>query len=306
MVKFLVMDVDGTLTDGKIYMGFQGEMFKAFNVKDGCGIKDILPQYGIIPIIITARYSEFLVNRCKELGITELYQGEKEKLNKLEEIIKNFNIKFSSEYSLKDCAYIGDDILDIECVRKVKKLGGVTGCPNDAIGEIKEIVDYICVQEGGNGAVRDFIEYLIKKDHEVNIENRIKKSINYITKLDLQKIPVGTYYIDENIFYMIQEYETKEIDQCKLESHRKYIDIQWIIKGTEIIDVANISSLEVAEKYDEGKDIIFWKKLKRMQRICLKEGSYVVFYPENAHMPCISAYGANKLVKKMVIKIKIY
>lgn len=60
MIKFLIMDVDGTLTDGKIYMGNQGELMKAFDVKDGCGIKDILPQYGIVPIIITARESEIL------------------------------------------------------------------------------------------------------------------------------------------------------------------------------------------------------------------------------------------------------
>ena len=67
MIKYLIMDVDGTLTDGKIYMGPNGETIKVFDIKDGCGIKDILPQYDIIPVIITARETKMLENRCKEL-----------------------------------------------------------------------------------------------------------------------------------------------------------------------------------------------------------------------------------------------
>lgn len=77
--KFLIMDVDGTLTDGKIYMADSGELFKAFDIKDGCGIKDILKLYGIIPIIITARQSKILENRCKELDISYLFQGIRKK-----------------------------------------------------------------------------------------------------------------------------------------------------------------------------------------------------------------------------------
>ena len=68
-IKVLVMDVDGTLTDGKIYIGENGEMMKAFNVKDGCGIHDILMPQGVMPIIITGRNSEIVKQRCKELDI---------------------------------------------------------------------------------------------------------------------------------------------------------------------------------------------------------------------------------------------
>ena len=81
MTKYLVMDVDGTLTDGKIYMGALGELMKAFNVKDGCGMHDIL-----IPVIIIGRYSDCLVRGCKELGVKELYQGESDKLVKLKSV----------------------------------------------------------------------------------------------------------------------------------------------------------------------------------------------------------------------------
>jgi len=74
-IKYFVMDVDGTLTDGKIYMGENGEVCKAFNIKDGYGICHLLPAIGAKPIIITGRKSKILENRCRELGITELHQG---------------------------------------------------------------------------------------------------------------------------------------------------------------------------------------------------------------------------------------
>lgn len=162
MIKFLIMDVDGTLTDGKIYMGENGELFKAFNIKDGCGIKDILPDYGIIPVIITARKSTILHNRCKELSITYLYQDIRNKLEHLESIISNYNKENDTLYGLKDCAYIGDDILDLQCMNAVKEAGGIIGCPRDAIKKVKVLADYVAEHNGGDGAVRDFIEWLIE------------------------------------------------------------------------------------------------------------------------------------------------
>ena len=152
-IKYLIMDVDGTLTDGKIYMGCNGEVFKAFDIKDGCGIHDILIPKGIIPVIITGRSSEILENRCKELGITQLYQGVSDKLDKLTEIIK--------EENLSQTAYIGDDINDLPCMSEIKQVGGVVGCPKDAVNEVKEISDFVSNKNGGNGAVREFIEWMI-------------------------------------------------------------------------------------------------------------------------------------------------
>lgn len=154
MIKYLIMDVDGTLTDGKIYMGHEGEMLKAFDVKDGCGIKDILPNHGIIPIIITARESKILENRCKELSINHLYQGERDKIGRLKEILQD-------DTKLSQCAYIGDDILDIQCMIPVKEAGGKIGCPADAVKKVKDIADFVSSKNGGDGAVREFIEWLI-------------------------------------------------------------------------------------------------------------------------------------------------
>lgn len=153
MIKYLVMDVDGTLTDGKIYMGAHGEMMKAFNIKDGCGIHDIAIPGGIIPVIITGRTSEIVKKRCGELGIQQVYQGIKNKIEQLNSIADD----------LSQVAYIGDDINDLPCMIPVKEAGGVVGCPADAVERVKEISDFVALHNGGDGAVRDFIEWIIKE-----------------------------------------------------------------------------------------------------------------------------------------------
>lgn len=153
MIKYLVMDVDGTLTDGKIYMGAHGEMMKAFNIKDGCGIHDIAIPGGIIPVIITGRTSEIVKKRCGELGIQQVYQGIKNKIEQLNSIADD----------LSQVAYIGDDINDLSCMIPVKEAGGVVGCPADAVERGKEISDFVALHNGGDGAVRDFIEWIIKE-----------------------------------------------------------------------------------------------------------------------------------------------
>lgn len=154
MIKYFVMDVDGTLTDGKIYMGQNGEVMKAFSIKDGAGIHDILFPAGISPVIITGRKSDIVINRCKELGIKEIYQDVSNKLDKLYDITDD----------LKNVAYIGDDIGDLACMESIKEAGGIVGCPADAVEKVKKIVDYISPNKGGDGAVRDFIEWIISNN----------------------------------------------------------------------------------------------------------------------------------------------
>lgn len=154
MIKYLVMDVDGTLTDGKIYMGNDGEMMKAFNIKDGCGIHDILIPAGITPVIITGRSSKILENRCKELGITNLHQGIRNKIEKLRTITTD----------LSTVAYIGDDINDLSCMEPIKEAGGLVGCPADAVQKVIDLADFVSKRNGGNGAVREFIEWIAENN----------------------------------------------------------------------------------------------------------------------------------------------
>lgn len=147
------MDVDGTLTDGKVYIGEKGELFKAFDIKDGYGIKVLLSQHNIIPIIITGRKSAMLEKRCEEIGIKHVYQGISDKLAVMKRVMNDLEIV------AEEVAYIGDDLNDISCM----ELSGVVGCPNDAVKQVKELADYICDRDGGNGAVREFIEYIVGK-----------------------------------------------------------------------------------------------------------------------------------------------
>lgn len=158
-IKMLVMDVDGTLTDGKIYMSAQGESFKAFDIKDGFAIYQMLPDAGIRPVIITGRRSEILMRRCEELGITDVIQGCTDKKTMMLELADKYGLDTDEDGVIKGCAYIGDDILDIPGM----KISEVCGCPADAVDSVREVATYICRRNGGSGAVREFAEWII--DH---------------------------------------------------------------------------------------------------------------------------------------------
>ena len=152
-IKVLAMDVDGTLTDGKINIGKDGEIFKSFDVKDGYAIKHLLPKFDILPVIITGRISKITENRAKELGIEYLYQNIKNKQEILLDLCKKHKIE------LQNIAYIGDDLNDLEIMQNV----ALAGCPADAVKEIRSIAHFISNKNGGNGAVRDFIEWIISQ-----------------------------------------------------------------------------------------------------------------------------------------------
>lgn len=149
-IKLLVMDVDGTLTDGRIYIGKQGEVMKAFDVRDGYAIANILPVIGVTPVIITGRSSQIVEQRAKELKIVELYQGVSNKLTQLKAVAERYDVE------PEEIAYIGDDLNDLDCIEYC----GVTACPQDAVDEVKQKVKYVCKHDGGRGAVREYIQWL--------------------------------------------------------------------------------------------------------------------------------------------------
>ena len=150
IIKLFVMDVDGTLTDGKIYMGEDGEIMKAFDVKDGYGIAHILPKLGIIPVIITGRESQLVANRAAERGITEVFQGVSDKPETLKRITEKYKC------NTDNIAYIGDDLNDLPCIEYC----ALTACPADAYWKVKKAVSYLCKSNGGCGAVREFIDFI--------------------------------------------------------------------------------------------------------------------------------------------------
>lgn len=151
-LKMIVFDVDGTLTDGKIYIGPTGEVFKAFNAHDAVGIRK-LKKIGIETIIMTGRESSIVELRAKEMDITEVYQNVSDKKEKLLEIVKRKKIK------LEKVGYIGDDENDFEAMR----ICGFKACPNDAVDKIKGIADYISKTSCQEAAVREILENNIFK-----------------------------------------------------------------------------------------------------------------------------------------------
>ena len=158
MIKYLVMDVDGTLTDGKIYMSSDGELFKVFDIKDGYGIHELLNQHSIVPVIITGRESKIVENRSRELGIINIFQGVNNKYECLSDFLKK------KESGLEEVAYLGDDIGDYKCMSEIKDHGGITGSPADAVEDIKLVSCHVSPYKGGRGAVREFIEWIIRLD----------------------------------------------------------------------------------------------------------------------------------------------
>lgn len=154
-VRYMIFDIDGTLTDGKLYIGGQGEVFKAFNVKDGYAIHDMLPRAGIIPVIITARTSEIVLRRCQELEISQCYQGVRNKKEKMLELADEWKLTVGQNGKFDEIAYVGDDIPDLECMG----LCSFTACPMDAVDAVKNAVTYISRKNAGEGAVRDIVEW---------------------------------------------------------------------------------------------------------------------------------------------------
>lgn len=147
----LVMDVDGTLTDGKINISENGELFKSFSVKDGYGIK-LLIEHNIIPVIITGRISKIVELRAQELRIIEVHQGVADKRLKLMEIVDRYDL------DLNQIAYIGDDLNDLDAISCV----GISYAPADAILEVKKSVKCVLQSEGGNGALRECIDHILE------------------------------------------------------------------------------------------------------------------------------------------------
>ncbi len=160
-IKLMVMDVDGTLTDGKVYMGADGELMKAFNVKDGHAIY-CFKNFGVIPAVITGRKSKIVEMRCKELRIEHIYQGVSNKIEKLEELLSKLSAETGEEYNFENVAYAGDDIIDLECMKRC----GIAVCPSDAVDEVKAVSHFVSTKKGGDGAIREFYDLLKRTKNE--------------------------------------------------------------------------------------------------------------------------------------------
>lgn len=302
MIKFLVMDVDGTLTDSKVYMGDNGEVFKAFDIKDGCGIKEILPRYGIVPVIITARKSHALKNRCDELGVKELHQGCRKKLEKLQDVLNSYHSDMSS------VAYIGDDFLDIPPMKAVQNAGGLAVCPNNAIESVRQIADFICHRNAGDGAVREFIDWLVSfidDKYILQIRNHSEEAYRFAKHFFRNHYLDGAYQLADGVIANVMTYISKPFEMTFFESHKKYIDVQYMIYGEEMMLVENTANMAscVSDDYNEEKDVTLYRYNRGSCHI-LKAGHVIVLKPEDGHRGAI-AVGTPEKVRKIVFKVPV-
>lgn len=150
-IKFLLLDVDGTMTDGGMYFTENGDQFKKYNTKDGMAIKRLTKKGFQVGIISHGHKLHVVKSRANLLGIQNVYVGQEPKTDILAKWCGDLGIGFN------EVAYIGDDINDIEIMR----IAGVSACPKDAVKEVKEIADIILKHKGGKGCVREFIDEYI-------------------------------------------------------------------------------------------------------------------------------------------------
>ncbi|SDC09257.1 MULTISPECIES: KdsC family phosphatase [unclassified Candidatus Frackibacter] len=150
-IKLFISDVDGVLTDGRIILGSDGQEFKSFNVQDGKGIK-LAQEAGIEVAIITGRESEAVTQRAKELAIEEVHQGIDDKVAIFKEVLAKYNL------TTEEVAYIGDDLNDLLFLKEV----GLALTVANGVAEVKEVADYITDKHGGQGAVREALELILK------------------------------------------------------------------------------------------------------------------------------------------------
>lgn len=150
-IKMLLMDVDGVLTDGKVIFTNSGDELKAFDIQDGMGIT-LAKKAGLLTGIITGRESDVIQRRAEELKYDVIYQGSPEKLIPYENIKKQFGL------SDEEICYIGDDLPDLTILRRA----GFSVAVSNARDELKSMVDFITEKNGGNGAVREVVELILK------------------------------------------------------------------------------------------------------------------------------------------------
>jgi 3-deoxy-D-manno-octulosonate 8-phosphate phosphatase (KDO 8-P phosphatase) len=164
-VKMLIMDVDGTLTDGAVFVLPDGEEVKSYNVKDGLGIL-LAHLAGLKTGIITGKTSKSLEKRAEKLRVAEVHQGILNKKLALEGILRRHRLQ------PEEIAYIGDDLGDLEVMKTV----GLAAAVADAHPEVKGWAHFVCKEKGGRGAVREFIEFILAaQDKWTSLEEKVKE-----------------------------------------------------------------------------------------------------------------------------------
>lgn len=150
---------------------------------------------------------------------------------------------------------------------------------------------------------------IVNNAFEVNkydyLQDRFKKAYEFLQRKDLKDLPTGKYEIDgDDVFAMVQEYETSPEKKLQLESHKKYFDIQYMIEGEEIFLETDARILNVKIPYDEASDVMFYEDCEKVTTVYLTDGQMAVVAPEEAHKPRC-AVGRPMKVRKIVVKVRV-
>jgi 3-deoxy-D-manno-octulosonate 8-phosphate phosphatase (KDO 8-P phosphatase) len=153
-VRLVLTDCDGVLTDGGVFVGAEGEIWKRFSVRDGMGVERLRRQ-GLATAIVTRERSPSVRRRSEKLGLPFFFEGVSDKADHLAVILA------AAQVSVRDLAFIGDDVNDLGLI-SILSAQGLTGAPADAFPEVARAVHHCCRAAGGHGAFREFAEWILK------------------------------------------------------------------------------------------------------------------------------------------------
>ncbi|MCX7705579.1 MAG: HAD hydrolase family protein [bacterium] len=154
-IKIVGTDVDGVLTDGKVFFDYNGQQNKFFSIRDGLAFR-LLKISGMKSFIISGKRMGFAKKRFIDFGVDFIFEGVEDKLS----VMKNLCMK--NRFLMEEVCFIGDDILDIPLLKEV----GFSVAPSDAVEEVKDIVMYVTSSKGGNGVFRECVELILKGQHK--------------------------------------------------------------------------------------------------------------------------------------------
>ena len=290
MIKFVVFDFDGVFTDGKFYFDNSNNMKKCYNAKDTYSLK-ILKEYdikcGIITNdkVISIEHAPHIFDRLDKVSLG----SDEPKLDILDIWLKEYG------YSYKEVAYIGDDLPDIPVLEKV----GFSGCPNDAVDDVKKVSQYICKNKGGEGAVREFVDLIIKNnisESEINDDIKVNNDGKITAVIPVRK--GSTRCKNKNI----RKFGDTNLLKLKIETLKKVKEIEEIIVSTDCENMAKIASdlnvkVHKRDKYyasSECPNYEYW------DHIAKNVGIYNNFMMVNVVSPLINSNIINKFVNTFI------
>lgn len=149
------------------------------------------------------------------------------------------------------------------------------------------------------------VDYIENAYLYIGLSDGLRKAFEIIKDKALSQKADGRYEVDgDKLYYIVQHYTTKPLEECKLEAHKKYIDVQFVVSGQEIIYHTPLNGLKIETPYDHTKDVAFYKVPADLTAINLRPGMSCILFPQDAHIPCCRINGPSN-VHKVVVKVKM-